>query len=138
IKRELDKAYALTPQIIKNEDVTPEEYARIAENLSELPGISVSTDWERENKYDNLLSSIVGGVTSQEQGIPAEGEEEYLLKGYNRNDRVGRNGLEQFYEDVLRGRKEEIKYTTTKKGDRKSTRLNSSHVSNSYADFCLK
>ncbi|HLR64919.1 MAG TPA: penicillin-binding protein 2 [Pseudogracilibacillus sp.] len=117
IKRELDKAYALTPQIIKNEDVTPEEYARIAENLSELPGISVSTDWERENKYDNLLSSIVGGVTSQEQGIPAEGEEEYLLKGYNRNDRVGRNGLEQFYEDVLRGRKEEIKYTTTKKGE---------------------
>src|SRR5699024_855740 len=117
IKRELDKAYALTPQIIKNEDVTPEEYARIAENLSELPGISVSTDWERENKYDNLLCSIVGGVTSQEQGIPAEGEEEYLLKGYNRNDRVGRNGLEQFYEDVLRGRKEEIKYTTTKKGE---------------------
>lgn len=117
IKRELDKAYALTPQIIKNDKVSAEEYARIAENLSELPGISVSTDWERENKYGNLLSSIFGSITTQEQGIPAEGEEEYLLTGYNRNDRVGRSGLEDFYEDVLRGRKEEVKYTTTKDGE---------------------
>src|SRR5699024_12167272 len=32
----------------------------------------------------------------------------------------------------------EIAYWSTLKGDRKSTRLNSSHVSISYAVFCLK
>ncbi|WP_345739426.1 hypothetical protein [Virgibacillus salarius] len=37
IKRELDKAYALTPQIVKNEGVTSEEYAMVSEHLSELP-----------------------------------------------------------------------------------------------------
>lgn len=117
IKRELDKAYRLTPQIIKNENISVNEYARIAENLSELPGISVSVDWDRSYPYEDLLRSILGGVTTQEQGIPAEGEDARLLTGYNRNDRVGKNGLEAYYEDVLRGRKERIKYTTKKTGE---------------------
>src|SRR5699024_2382107 len=34
----------------------------------------------------------------------------------NRNDRVGKSGLEEQYEDVLRGRKEQVQYTTTKSG----------------------
>src|SRR5699024_8430698 len=34
IKRQLDKAYALTPEVIKNEDISVEEYAEIAEHLS--------------------------------------------------------------------------------------------------------
>jgi len=33
IKKELDKAYSLTPQIVKNEDVTPEEYAKVGNIL---------------------------------------------------------------------------------------------------------
>src|SRR5699024_3839955 len=48
IKKELDKAFSLTPQIIKNEDVTPEEYALVSENLDQLPGINATTDWDRE------------------------------------------------------------------------------------------
>src|SRR5699024_9731023 len=32
IKKEMDKARSLTPQIIKNKDVTPEEYAKVAEH----------------------------------------------------------------------------------------------------------
>src|SRR5699024_132656 len=40
----------------------------------------------------------------------------YLLRGYSRNDRIGSSGLEKQYENVLRGRKEEIQYTTDKKG----------------------
>lgn len=116
IKRELDKAYALTPEIIKNENISIEEYARIAEHLSELPGINATTDWERMYKYDDTLKSIIGSITTQEQGIPAEEEEYYLTRGYNRNDRVGKSGLEEAYEDVLRGRKEKVQHTTTKEG----------------------
>src|SRR5690606_18473160 len=33
IKRELDQAYELTPHVIKNEGITQEEYAILAENL---------------------------------------------------------------------------------------------------------
>ncbi|MBR3121425.1 MAG: penicillin-binding protein 2, partial [Oceanobacillus sp.] len=116
IKKELDKAYSLTPQIVKNENVTAEEYARIAENLDKLPGINATTDWNRKYPYGSSLTSLLGSITTQEQGIPAEEEANYLSKGYSRNDRVGRSGLEQQYEDLLRGRKEQIQYTTTKNG----------------------
>lgn len=117
IKRELDKAYALTPEIIKNDDISIEEYATIAEHLSELPGINATTDWERHYKYGDTLKSIIGSITTQEQGIPAEAEDYYLTRGYNRNDRVGKSGLEEKYEDVLRGRKEKVEHTTTKEGE---------------------
>src|SRR5690625_5098095 len=116
IKRELDKAYALTPEVIKNKDITVEEYAKIAEHLSSLPGINATTDRERKYVRGDTLKSILGSITSQDQGIPAEQEDYYLTRGYNRNDRVGKSGLEEQYEDVLRGRKEQIEYTTTKTG----------------------
>src|SRR5690625_1567823 len=116
IKRELDKAYALTPEVIKNKDITVEEYAKIAEHLSSLPGINATTDWERKYVHGDTLKSILGSITSQDEGIPAEQEDYYLTRGYNRNDRVGKSGLEEQYEDVLRGRKEQIEYTTTKTG----------------------
>ncbi|MCM3738727.1 penicillin-binding protein 2 [Oceanobacillus luteolus] len=117
IKKELDKAYSLTPQIVKNENVTPEEYALVSENLDKLPGINATTDWDREYLYDQTLrGSILGNVTSHEAGIPADEIQQYMSRGYSRNDRVGTSGLEKQYEEVLRGRKEQIEYTTTKTG----------------------
>ncbi|MCT1575896.1 penicillin-binding protein 2 [Oceanobacillus kimchii] len=116
IKKELDKAYSLTPQVIKNEDVTAEEYATVAENLDKLPGINATTDWDRVYPYEDTLTSLLGSITSQQQGIPAEDVQAYLSKGYSRNDRVGKSGLEQQYEDFLRGRKEQIQYETRKDG----------------------
>src|SRR5690625_4146003 len=117
IKRELDKAYSLTPEVIKNENIYVEEYAKIAEHLTTLPGINTTTDWERKFVYGDTLKSVLGSITSQDQGIPAEEEDRYLSRGYNRNDRVGKSGLEEQYEDVLRGRKEQVEYTMTKSGE---------------------
>ncbi|MFD1388391.1 peptidoglycan D,D-transpeptidase FtsI family protein [Oceanobacillus oncorhynchi subsp. oncorhynchi] len=116
IKKELDSAYALTPQVVKNEDVTAEEYAAVAENLDELPGINASTDWDRIYPNGDTLTSILGNVSSQEEGIPEEDLNAYLTMGYSRNDRVGTSGLEEQYEDFLRGRKEQIQYTTSQNG----------------------
>src|SRR5699024_8606897 len=59
---------------------------------------------------------LLGNITSQEQGIPAEQADYYLTRGYSRNDRVGKSGLEEQYEDLLRGTKEQIQHTTTKSG----------------------
>lgn len=116
IKRELDKAYALTPEVIKNKDISIKEYAKIAEHLNSLPGIDATTDWERKYVHDDTFKSILGSITSQEEGIPADKEDYFLARGYNRNDRIGKSGLEEQYEDMLRGRKEQIEYTMTKNG----------------------
>ncbi|GGK09099.1 penicillin-binding protein [Lentibacillus kapialis] len=116
IKKEMDKAMTLTPQVIKNEGVTSEEFARVSARLDELPGINATTDWNREYPYDGTFRDFAGSITSESQGIPKDKEDYYLSRGYNRNDRVGNSGLEEQYEGVLRGRKEKIKYTTDKNG----------------------
>lgn len=116
IKREFDKAFALSPQIVKNENVTMEEYAQVAEHLDSLPGVNATTDWERVYPFKDTFKPFFGSITSQKQGIPAENEQYYLTRGYSRNDRVGRSGLELYYEDKLKGKKEQVEYTTTNNG----------------------
>ncbi len=116
IKREFDKAYALSPQIVKNEGVTMEEYSQVAEHLDILPGVNATTDWERDYPYKDTFKPFFGSITSQKQGIPADNEQYYLTRGYSRNDRVGRSGLELYYEDLLKGRKEQVEHTTTNSG----------------------
>src|SRR5690554_409891 len=43
--------YLLTPQIVKNEGVTDEEFAIVSENLAYLPGVDTTTDWVRTYSY---------------------------------------------------------------------------------------
>lgn len=109
IYRELTSGYALTQQMVKNEDVSQEEFARVSEHLSKLPGIDTTTDWERKYTYDETLRSILGGVTD---GLPLEKIDYYMSRGYSRNDRVGKSYIELQYEDVLRGQKEKVKNVT--------------------------
>ncbi|MFC4320786.1 peptidoglycan D,D-transpeptidase FtsI family protein [Litchfieldia salsa] len=105
IFREMNKGYTLTPQIVKNVDVTPKEYAIVSENLEELPGVGTMVDWERKYTYDSTLRSILGKTTTSDEGLPAEKLDYYLARGYNRNDRVGKSYLEEQYEEVLSGQK---------------------------------
>lgn len=116
IKKEMDQAMTLTPHVIKNENVSPEEFAKVSEHLDMLDGINATTDWDRIKPYDKTFSNFLGSITSQSQGIPAEKESFYLSRGYKRNDRVGKSGLEEQYESLLRGRKEKIQYTTNSNG----------------------
>lgn len=117
IKRKMDSGYAMTPQIIKNKDVTPEEYARISENLASLPGIDTTTDWERNYAYGNMFTTVLGRVTSADEGLPRERLDYYLVRDYNRNDRIGKSYIEQEYEDMLHGTKAKIKNVTDKDGN---------------------
>lgn len=109
IKRSLDSGYALTPQIVKNKNVTNEEYAVVSEHLEELPGVNTTTDWERHYVYGNTFRSVLGSVTSDEDGVPLEKLDYFLARDYSRNDRVGKSYLEAQYEDVLHGKKSENK-----------------------------
>ncbi|MGG4547361.1 penicillin-binding protein 2 [Rossellomorea marisflavi] len=112
IFRQFNTGYALTPKIVKNKNVSDEEMARVSENLSSLPGVNVTTDWERKYVQDSTLRSILGKVSTTEQGIPTELVDDFKSKGYAMNDRVGTSYFESEYESLLKGKKEEIEHIT--------------------------
>lgn len=101
----MNKGYSYTEKIIKNEDVTDEEYAKIAENINKLSGVNVKLDWERYYPYGNTFKTILGSVSSSSSGIPYELKEYYLEKEYALTDRVGTSYIEYQYEDYLKGTK---------------------------------
>lgn len=105
IFKRMNNAYKLNTVYIKNSGVSDKELAIVAERASELPGISTGTDWTREYNAADSLKSILGSVTTEKQGLPAERAEELLAQGYSRNDRVGQSYLEEQYESVLQGTK---------------------------------
>ncbi|MBM7620267.1 cell division protein FtsI/penicillin-binding protein 2 [Bacillus tianshenii] len=117
IFREFNKGYALTPQIVKNKDVTAKEYAIISESLGHLSGVDIMTDWKREYVFDDTLRSVLGSVSDSESGIPEDRIQEYLARGYSRNDRVGKSQIELFYENVLQGQKARVKNVTDSSGN---------------------
>lgn len=98
ILAEMDKGIYLTPQRIKT-NLTPEEMARVAEHLDQLPGVDIIVDWNRKYIYDDLFDSFLGSVGP----ITAENSDYYLARGYRLNELVGRSGLESQYEEQLRG-----------------------------------
>lgn len=98
-------AYQLSTVYIKNTDVTDKEIAEISEHLTSLPGISVSTDWERSYPNGSSMRSIIGSVSTESQGLPEDNLQSLLAQGYSRNDRVGTSYLEKQYESVLHGSK---------------------------------
>lgn len=121
IYREFVSGYKFTPQIVKNENVTPEEFAVVSENLQLLPGVDTTTDWDRSYAFEGTLRSVLGGVTSSDKGLPAEEIDYYLSRDYSRNDRVGTSYLEKQYEDVLHGQKAKVKKVTDQSGEIIST-----------------
>ncbi|MGW9752402.1 penicillin-binding protein A [Aerococcus sp. 150760007-1] len=101
----MNAASSLTTVMIKNDGVTTEEMAVVAEHSAELPGVNVTTDWKRTYPQDSLLRSLLGSVSSTEEGIPSDQQDFYLAKGYALNDRVGVSYIEEQYEADLRGSK---------------------------------
>ena len=89
----------------------------MSQKLSDLPGVNTTMDWDRKYPYDDTLRGIFGDVSTTQEGIPKELTEQYLSKGYSRNDRVGKSYLEYQYDDILKGKKKEMKYTTDKSGE---------------------
>lgn len=113
IYREMVSGYSLSPQIIKSENVSADEFARVSERLTQLPGVNTTTDWKRL-KLSTL--GILGRTTVPTKGIPKEKLNYYLARDYSRNDRVGESYIEAQYEDLLQGQKSVVKNITNKKG----------------------
>lgn len=105
--------------IIQTDPLSDTQVAVIASASKELPGISISTSWDRK-VLETSLSSIVGSVSSEKSGLPAEEVDAYLKKGYSLNDRVGTSYLEKQYEEVLQGKRTVKEIHLDKHGDMES------------------
>ena len=113
----MNSAYALSTVTLKNEGVTEQEVAKISERLGELRGIDIDSDWDREYPMGDMLKTILGTVSSEKTGLPADRVKSLLAQGYSLNDRVGTSYLEEQYETVLSGTKTVMKSQTNTKGE---------------------
>ena len=104
---------------IQTDPLSDTQVALIASASKELPGISISTSWDRK-VLETSLASIVGSVSSEKSGLPAEEVDAYLKKGYSLNDRVGTSYLEKQYEEVLQGKRTVKEIHLDKHGDMES------------------
>lgn len=111
----MNNGYYYDLKTIKD-DATSSEYAYVAQNLSKLKGVDISTSWKRVYPYGDTLRQILGNVSTSKNGIPNENRALYLNKGYKLNDRVGLSYLELQYEDEMRGSKD---YYSIKNGKKK-------------------
>ena len=82
------------------EDVSNETVAIMSENSTRLPGAQPKLTTVREYPDGTLLPHILGtiGPLSQEEWKTLQD------KGYAYNDRIGKSGIEQAFEDALRGK----------------------------------
>ncbi|BDR56417.1 penicillin-binding transpeptidase domain-containing protein [Xylocopilactobacillus apis] len=117
IFKSMEAAYQLSTVYIKTNGLTDRELAEVNEHLLELPGISVGPYWIRENTTNPTISGVLGSVTSNKQGLPADDINSLLAQGYARNDSVGTSYLEQGYENILKGSKKvsQIELSTNNK-----------------------
>lgn len=116
IFKRMNSVGEMNTAFIKNEGVTQDEIAIIGEHTSEIAGVSTGMDWDREYPNETDLKSLLGKVSSQKAGLPAEEADEYIAKGYELNDRVGTSYLEKQYEDILQGHKAISEVTLDSKG----------------------
>ncbi|MGK0551359.1 penicillin-binding transpeptidase domain-containing protein [Enterococcus faecalis] len=117
IFKRMNAASELNTVFIKNEGVTEAELATIGEHTAEIAGVSTGTDWTRDYSQSNGLRSLLGKVSTEKSGLPAENLKEYLAKGYSRNDRVGTSYLEKEYESDLQGKRAESEVVLDSKGN---------------------
>lgn len=116
IFKRMNAVSELNTTFIKNENVTENEVAIIGEHTADIPGVSTGMDWKRAYPQGETLRSILGTVSSEKAGLPADELDDYLAKGYARNDRVGTSYLEKQYETFLKGNKETSKVVLDNNG----------------------
>ena len=103
IFQRMTAAYQLSTVSIKEKDISDDELAQVGEHLNSMPGIQIGNAWNRIYPQGDQIKSLVGSVTSADNGLPADQLKSYLTKGYSQNESVGISGLENQYQDTLRG-----------------------------------
>lgn len=99
----MNKGYSYDEKIIKKNNISDEEYAKVSENIGVLNGFNTRLDWQRRYLYGDTFRTILGSVSTTETGIPYELKDYYLALGYSLDDQVGTSYLEYQYDNYLKG-----------------------------------
>ncbi len=101
VMKQASRSAKFIPLIVK-EDLTWEEVARIEVNLTDLPGLSITTGETRSYPYREATAHIIGYVRSVSQQDLKENPKDTLLKlpGF----KIGKTGVEKVYDQNLRGK----------------------------------
>ncbi|UQS82560.1 penicillin-binding protein 2 [Bombilactobacillus folatiphilus] len=113
IFQRMSSASQYSTVFIKNYNATAKEVAEVSEHQIELPGVQVGIDSKRSYPMGDSMTSIIGQVSTEKQGLPDNNVNELLAQGYSRNDRVGTSYLEQEYEPILKGSKSQTQISVS-------------------------
>lgn len=100
LKKEIALSKSFKEVLIKG-DISREEVAFVEENNMSLPGIHIKAEPLRNYVFNNLASHTLGYLGEISKASLKSHED---LK-YRQGDFVGKNGLENIYESILRGEK---------------------------------
>ncbi len=99
------------------EGISVEDASRISSNNMILRGVEITTDWQRSKTMGGSLSGVLGRVSTQQTGLPAEDATELLSLGLMNDSRVGLSGIEAEYDTLLRGVNSSYSITVDDDGD---------------------
>jgi len=95
------------------EDVSSKLMTVILESESDLPGVEIKVVSYREYVDDTLAPQLMGKVGK----IQAKDWEKYKAAGYSYDDKVGNGGVEEAFEDYLRGKDGTVTYKVDGSGN---------------------
>lgn len=94
------------------EDISEDTAIFLRERSEDYVGVDVREEWRRQYPYAPIASHVVGFL-----GAIKESElQRYRNLGYDPDSRVGQFGVEQTYENVLRGTPGYVKYEVDSRG----------------------
>ncbi|MBI5516111.1 MAG: penicillin-binding protein 2 [Deltaproteobacteria bacterium] len=88
-------------QLLARADIDREALALIETHRAELPGVSVIALPVRQYPFGELAAHAIGFLNE----VSAEDLRAYAARDYRPGERIGRSGLEQAWESILRGRR---------------------------------
>jgi penicillin-binding protein 3 len=106
----MNAAPAKSIKIIKD-DCTIEEIAYLSENNSDFYGFDAQIYYDRTYPNEALLTRLLGTVTTSKQGLSSDFLLYHLALGYSRNSVIGKTGIEQYYESLLKGQESTYQVT---------------------------
>ena len=112
--RWVSKRYDQLQPLPLKEDVSEQLATFLRERSEDYPGVDIREDWRREYPYSPIASHIIGFLGAIPGGETAA--EYYRNLGYDPDARIGRFGVEQMYENDLRGKPGFVKYEVDSRG----------------------
>jgi len=82
------------------EDIDEPTAIALLERVEQMPGIEILNEWKRVYPYAPHAAHVIGYMGA----ITAEQLDEFLIRGYLRNERIGQFGVERSLEDLLHGK----------------------------------